>query len=171
VSVAFKERGLDARALLPRERGEGATDRLAHCSGQRQEFWRRAAGRLGAAFGVGQERGGRIGGPARAQAIGKQRSGGFFPGDALEVGIEVLRVEVLGVTSQLDLRVPDAALAALRPAGWTLNVATQGSAKDANLRAVCIDRLTINGPGGTPVGKGSNRLVYLVAPVTWGPLR
>jgi hypothetical protein len=62
--------------------------------------------------------------------------------------------------------VPDAALAALLPAGWTPNVATQGPAKDANLRAVFIDRVTINGPDGKPLGKtGSNRLVYLVAPV------
>jgi hypothetical protein len=66
---------------------------------------------------------------------------------------------------QLDLHVPDAALRALLPAGFTLNVATQGPAKDANLRAVFIDRMTINGPDGKPVGKGSNRLVYLVAPV------
>ena len=66
---------------------------------------------------------------------------------------------------QLDLRVPDAALAAYLPPGWTPNIATQGAAKDANLRAVFIDRLTINGPEGRPVGKGSNRLVYLVAPV------
>ena len=67
---------------------------------------------------------------------------------------------------QLDLHVPDAALTALMPAGWTLNVATQGNAKDANLRAVFIDRLTVNGPDGKPVGStGSNRLVYLVAPV------
>ena len=67
---------------------------------------------------------------------------------------------------QLDLHVPDAILAALLPEGWTPNVATQGNAKDANLRAVFIDRLTINGPDGKPVGKtGSNRLVYLVAPV------
>lgn len=66
---------------------------------------------------------------------------------------------------QLDLHVPDAALAAFLPAGWTPNVATQGAAKDANLRAVFIDRITINGPDGKPVGKGSNRLVYLVAPV------
>jgi len=45
-------------------------------------------------------------------------------------------------------------------------VATQGAAKDANLRVVFIDRLTINGPDGKPVGKtGSNRLVYLIAPV------
>ena len=36
---------------------------------------------------------------------------------------------------QLDLHVPDAALAAFLPAGWTSNAATQGAAKDANLRA------------------------------------
>jgi hypothetical protein len=30
---------------------------------------------------------------------------------------------------------------------------------------VFIDRVTINGPDGKPAGKGSNRLVYLVAPV------
>jgi hypothetical protein len=66
---------------------------------------------------------------------------------------------------QLDLRVPDAALASFMPMGWTLNVATQGAAKDANLRAVFIDRMTINAPDGKPVGKGSNRLVYLVVPV------
>lgn len=66
---------------------------------------------------------------------------------------------------QLDLRVPDAALTVYLPAGWTLDIATQGNAKDANLRVIFIDRLTINGPDGKPVGKGSNRLVYLVAPV------
>jgi hypothetical protein len=67
---------------------------------------------------------------------------------------------------QLDLHVPDAALAAFLPAGWTPNIAAQGAAKDANLRAVFIDRVTINGPDGKPIGKtGSNRLVYLVAPV------
>jgi len=66
---------------------------------------------------------------------------------------------------QLDLKVPEAALKPLLPAGWTLNVAAQGPAKDANLRLVFIDRVTINGPDGKPAGKGSNRLVYLVAPV------
>jgi hypothetical protein len=66
---------------------------------------------------------------------------------------------------QLDLHVPDAALMSYIPQGFTLNVATQGPAKDANLRAVFIDRVTINAPDGKPVGKGSNRLVYLVAPV------
>src|SRR5438477_12600978 len=66
---------------------------------------------------------------------------------------------------QLDVHVPDAAIAPLLPMGFTLNVATQGAAKDANLRVVFIDRVTINAPDGKPVGKGSNRLVYLVAPV------
>lgn len=66
---------------------------------------------------------------------------------------------------QLDVHVPDAALAAHLPPGWTPNVAAQGAAKDANLRVVFIDRLSINGPDGKPRGKGSNRLVYLVAPV------
>jgi hypothetical protein len=66
---------------------------------------------------------------------------------------------------QLDVKVPDAALAAYIPQGWTLNVAQQGAAKDCNLRVIFIDRMTINGPDGRPVGKGSNRLVYLAAPV------
>jgi hypothetical protein len=66
---------------------------------------------------------------------------------------------------QLDLHVPDAALMSYIPQGFTLNIATQGAAKDANLRAVFIDRVTINAPDGKPVGKGSNRLVYLVVPV------
>ena len=67
---------------------------------------------------------------------------------------------------QLDVHVPDAALAKFLPTGWMPNIAAQGPAKDANLRVVFIDRMTINGPDGKPVGKlGSNRLVYLVAPV------
>ena len=66
---------------------------------------------------------------------------------------------------QLDLHVPEAALAAYLPMGFTINMAPQGAAKDANLRCVFIDRVTINGPDGKPLGKGSNRLVYLVAPV------
>lgn len=69
------------------------------------------------------------------------------------------------VRFQLDLHVPDAAVTALLPPGFTLSVATQGPAKDCNLRAIFVDRLTINGPDGKPVGKGSNRLVYLAAPV------
>lgn len=66
---------------------------------------------------------------------------------------------------QLDVRVPEAALAAFLPPGFTPNIAAQGAAKDCNLRVIFIDRVTINGPDGRPVGKGSNRLVYLAAPV------
>jgi hypothetical protein len=66
---------------------------------------------------------------------------------------------------QLDFKVPDAALAAFLPQGFTPNVATTGAAKDCNLRIVFIDRVTINATDSSPKGKGSNRLAYLVAPV------
>lgn len=69
------------------------------------------------------------------------------------------------VRFQLDLAVPQSALNAFLPPGFTMNVAAQGPAKDCNLRAIFIDRLSINAPDGKPVGKGSNRLVYLAAPV------
>ena len=67
---------------------------------------------------------------------------------------------------QLDLQVPRAALMSFIPSGWTANVSTRGAAKDANLRAIFIERLTINGPDGSPLGDGSNILVYLTVPVT-----
>jgi hypothetical protein len=45
-------------------------------------------------------------------------------------------------------------------------VATTGPAKDCNLRVIFTDRVTINGPDGKPVGAtGSNRVIYLAAPV------
>ena len=66
---------------------------------------------------------------------------------------------------QLDFHVPDAALMAMLPPGFTLNVATQGAAKDANVRVIFVDRMTVNGPDGKPIGKGSSRLVYLASPV------
>ncbi len=66
---------------------------------------------------------------------------------------------------QLDLHVSDSGLSAMLPSGFVLNVAAQGPAKDANLRAIFVDRVTVNGPDGRPVGKGSGRLVYLAAPV------
>lgn len=66
---------------------------------------------------------------------------------------------------QIDLKVPDAALKAYLPEGFTPNVAAQGPAKDCNLRLIFIDRVTVNGPAGKPVGKGSNRVVWLAAPV------
>jgi hypothetical protein len=81
------------------------------------------------------------------------------------VGAQSLLENSAEARFQLDVHIPDAVLAALLPGGWTCSVATQGAAKDANLRVVFIDRMTINGPDGKPLGKGSNRLAYLVAPV------
>ena len=66
---------------------------------------------------------------------------------------------------QIDLQVPDAALKALIPQGFTLNVAAQGPAKDCNVRLVFIDRVSVNAPDGKPVGKGAATLAWLVAPV------
>lgn len=89
----------------------------------------------------------------------------FWAGLAASLLAEMPVESSLETRLQLDLHVPDAVLNALLPGGFTPNVATQGPAKDCNLRAVFIDRITINGPDGKPVGKGSNRLVYLAAPV------
>ena len=64
---------------------------------------------------------------------------------------------------QLDFVVPDAALRKFLPAGWDPNVATQGPAKDCNLRLIFIDRIDITRADGQPTG--SSRLVYLAVPV------
>ena len=98
----------------------------------------------------------------------------FLPGVALLAAGAILSAPMPAQTLQeysaearfqLDVHVPDAALAALLPPGWKPNVAAQGAAKDANLRVIFIDRMTINGPDGKPLGKGANQLVYLAAPV------
>jgi hypothetical protein len=64
---------------------------------------------------------------------------------------------------QLDFVVPDAALRKFLPPGWEPNIATQGPAKDCNLRMIFIDRVDITGADGAPAG--SSRLVYLAIPV------
>jgi hypothetical protein len=84
------------------------------------------------------------------------------------VGAQTVTENSAEVRFQLDVHVPDAAMAAFLPDGWTSNIASQGPAKDANLRVVFIDRVTVNGPDRKPLGTGSNRLVYLVAPVKDG---
>ena len=66
---------------------------------------------------------------------------------------------------QIDLKVPNGPLTAYFPVGFTSNVATQGPAKDCNLRLVFVDAVTIEDPEGRPVGKGSSRRAILVAPV------
>jgi hypothetical protein len=105
----------------------------------------------------------------RYGARGVRRSGLWVAGALLVAGSLAAQTAVESSAEarfQLDVKVPDAALAAYLPPGWTPNIAAQGPAKDCNLRVVFIDRLTINGPDGKPLGKaGSNRLVYLAAPV------
>ncbi len=66
---------------------------------------------------------------------------------------------------QLDLHVNDAALAKMLPAGWVSNAATQGAAKDANLRLIFVDVQNIVGPDNKVLGKGVNRIAMLAAPV------
>ena len=66
---------------------------------------------------------------------------------------------------QLDLAVNGAELAKYLPTGWTSNVAAQGPAKDANLRLIFVDQQEIAGPDNRVLGKGSNRIAMLAAPV------
>jgi hypothetical protein len=66
---------------------------------------------------------------------------------------------------QLDFHVNDAALAKMLPPGWEAVIATQGPAKDANLRMIFIDRVAIMGGDGKPAARPTARLVYLAIPV------
>jgi hypothetical protein len=66
---------------------------------------------------------------------------------------------------QLDLRVPDEVIQSYLPKGFTSSVATQGPAKDCNVRLIFMDRITVNGSDGKPVGKGNSRVVFFAAPV------
>jgi hypothetical protein len=67
---------------------------------------------------------------------------------------------------QLDFHVPDAALKAMLPEGWEPVVATQGAAKDANIRMIFIDRLDVTGADGAPVA--TSQMVYLAVPIKQG---
>jgi hypothetical protein len=64
---------------------------------------------------------------------------------------------------QLDFHVNDAALQKLLPAGWEPAIATQGPAKDCNLRMIFIDRVDVTNPDNTP--KKTDQLVYIAIPV------
>jgi hypothetical protein len=97
--------------------------------------------------------------------IGGLVAGALLLGMTAGVQAQTLKESSNETRFQFDFKVPDAALAAVLPQGFTPDVATQGPAKDCNLRIVFIDRVTINGPDGMPLGKGTNQLVYLVAPV------
>jgi len=64
---------------------------------------------------------------------------------------------------QLDFHVPDAALKAMLPSGAEPAIATAGAAKDANLRMIFIDRISVTAPDGAPAGSG--QMVYLAIPI------
>ncbi len=53
---------------------------------------------------------------------------------------------------QIDFAVPDAALRKFLPAGWEPAIATQGPAKDCNIRVIFIDRADITNRRGAPTG-------------------
>jgi hypothetical protein len=74
------------------------------------------------------------------------------------------------VRMQLDFVVPAAALAKFVPPGFDMNVATQGPAKDCNVRMIFIDRVDITKQDGSPADPGSSQLVYLAVPVKQGQL-
>jgi len=71
---------------------------------------------------------------------------------------------------QLDLHVDDAQLAKWLPSGWVSNASTQGAAKDANLRLIFVDAQEVEGPDNKVLGKGSNRIAMLAAPVKNGTI-
>jgi hypothetical protein len=85
--------------------------------------------------------------------------GAFAP----HAGAETLLENSMEFRFQLDFHVNDAALQKLLPAGWEPMVATQGPAKDANLRVIFIDRVDVTNPDGTP--KTTDQLVYVAIPV------
>lgn len=66
---------------------------------------------------------------------------------------------------QLDLAVNQAALNRLLPAGWESAAATQGAAKDCNLRLIFIDRINVQGGDNRVLPPGKDSVVYLEAPV------
>jgi hypothetical protein len=66
---------------------------------------------------------------------------------------------------QIDLTVPDEVIKSYLPAGFTSVVAKQGPAKDCNVRLIFVNRITVNGPEGKPVGTGNSRQVFFAAPV------
>jgi hypothetical protein len=63
------------------------------------------------------------------------------------------------------LQVAQNAAQAFIPQGWTLNPATMGPVKDANLVMVWIDRKLALTPDGKTLQSGTNRLLVLIVPV------
>src|SRR3954453_20261543 len=105
-----------------------------------------------------------MGGVTR-RALGALVVGYAMCGLVAQASAQTLLEHSSEVRMQLDFVVPDAALKKFLPAGWETNVATQGAAKDCNLRMIFIDRVDITRQDGSPATPGSNQLVYLAIPV------
>jgi hypothetical protein len=88
---------------------------------------------------------------------------GAMLGEARHAGAQALVENSAEFRMQLDFRVPDAALQKMLPTGWEPVIATQGPAKDCNIRLIFIDRVDVTGADNTP--KTSSQLVYLAVPV------
>ena len=97
---------------------------------------------------------------AHHHAMGGRVGGRYF---GIRQGHRLSPSTVLNSGCKIDFVVPDAALRKFLPAGWEPAIASQGPAKDCNIRVIFIDRADITGADGAPTG--TNRLVYLAAPV------
>src|SRR5712664_2876787 len=75
---------------------------------------------------------------------------GAMLGEARRAGAQTLVENSAEFRMQLDFRVPDAALQKMLPAGWEPVIATQGPAKDCNIRLIFIDRVDVTGADNTP---------------------
>src|SRR5262249_24158710 len=100
--------------------------------------------------------------------IALSAGGALLAAGAVSGAVQSARADTLLENSaefrfQLDFHVNDAALQKLLPAGWENAIATQGPAKDANLRLIFIDRVDVTNPDNTP--KTTDQLVYIPIPV------
>jgi hypothetical protein len=102
---------------------------------------------------------------ARLGGIGALLAGCAMAGLIGQAAAETMVEHSSEVRMQLDFVVPAPALAKFLPSGWEPNIATQGPAKDCNVRMIFIDRVDITKPDGSPATPGSNQLVYLAVPV------
>ena len=84
-----------------------------------------------------------------AKAIGALLAGCAMVGLIGQASAQTMVEHSSEVRMQLDFVVPAPALAKFLPAGWEPNVATQGPAKDCNVRMIFIDRVDITKPDGS----------------------
>src|ERR1700675_4817585 len=84
---------------------------------------------------------------------------GAVLGAARHAGAQALGENSAEFRMQLASQVKDAALQKMLPAGWQPQVATQGPAKDCNIRLIFIDRVDVTGADNAP--KTSSQLVFL----------